>query len=187
MKENVWNWPVGILNNLFFLVLFWRSGLFADSGLQLVYVAISLYGWWNWRHGGGARRDLAISPVPRHAALGLGVATLLGTVALAGFLDHQTPSTVPWGDAFTTSASLAAIYLQARKWIETWYVWIVADLVYIALYLQKALWLTAVLYLIFLVMCLEGYREWRQRLVAAGTGPARNPAGRPSIEVSGGR
>ncbi len=163
VKENLWNWPVGIVNNLLFLVLFFRSGLYADSGLQLVFIALSLYGWWNWLRGGGAKEELAISRTPRAAGIALAALGTGFTVALGVFLDRATPSTVPYSDALTTALSLVAIYLQAKKWIETWHVWIAADVVYIALYFYKGLALTALLYVVFLGMCVVGLREWRRQ------------------------
>lgn len=168
VRENAWNWPIGILNNLLFLVLFWRSGLYADSGLQLVYVAISLFGWWNWLHGGQGHSALGISGTPRRAAWWVAAVTALAAAILWFVLARFTPSTVPVADALTTALSLAAIYLQARKWIETWHLWIAADLLYIGLYLVKGLALTALLYAVFLGMCLVGLREWRRHLAAAG-------------------
>lgn len=172
IRENVWNWPIGIANNLLFLVLFWRSGLFADSGLQLVFVALSLFGWWNWLRGGAAQAAPQVARTPPAAAAAVGGATLAAGLGLAWFLGRYTPSTVPWGDAATTALSLSAIYLQARKWIETWHLWIAADLLYIGLYLAKNLWLTALLYAIFLAMCVAGLREWRRRLPGAPAGAA---------------
>ncbi len=174
VRENPWNWPLGILNNLFFLALFFRSGLFADSGLQLVYIAISVYGWWNWLRGGPEHGALRVARTPRRAAGLVAAATALGIVALAVVLERWTPSTVPWSDASTTGLSLAAMYLQARKWIETWWIWIAADVIYVVLYLVKGLALTALLYVVFMALCVLGWREWRRHLPAvAGAGDDR--------------
>ncbi|MFN7943654.1 MAG: nicotinamide riboside transporter PnuC [Thermoanaerobaculia bacterium] len=164
VRENVWNWPVGIANNLFYLVVFYRSGLYADSGLQVGYVALSIYGWWHWLRGGAGHSRLAVGRIGIREALAVAGATTLATAGLAALLARFTPSTVPLSDALTTALSLAAQYLQARKFLENWWVWIAADVVYIGLYLYKDLALTALLYAVFLALCVAGLRRWRRRV-----------------------
>lgn len=168
VRENVWNWPVGIANNLFYLIVFYRSGLYADSGLQVGYVAISIYGWWHWLHGGAGHGRLAVGRIGAGEALAVAGATAAATAGLAALLARFTPSTVPFSDALTTALSLAAQYLQARKFLENWWVWIAADLLYIGLYLYKDLALTALLYAVFLALCVAGLRSWRRHLAPAG-------------------
>lgn len=170
-------WPVGIANNLLYLVIFWRSGLYADSLLQLVYVAISLYGIWRWRSGAGAA---AVRPGGRTSSREWAALAAIGVVActaLGLFLDRHTPSTVPWADASTSVLSLCAQWLMSRRFLENWLLWIAADLVYIPLYLYKDLALTAGLYAVFLALCVQGFVGWRRELRerAAAPGP-RAPA-----------
>ncbi|HKR30567.1 MAG TPA: nicotinamide riboside transporter PnuC [Terriglobales bacterium] len=160
VKENVWNWPTGIANNIFYIIVFWTSGLYADSILQWIYIAISIYGWWNWLHGGAAHSKLKIG----HAGL-LGMAlyvllTATGTLVFYELLRRYTNSTVPMWDGLTTAMSLVAQYMLTRKLVENWWFWIVADLVYIALYGYKRLFLTSLLYAIFFAMCIIGLRQW---------------------------
>ncbi len=170
-ESDPWTWPIGIANNVFFLVLFWRSGLFADALLQVVYIVVSLYGMWRWRAGRGAARVRPVARTPRAEALWVLAASLAGTAALGWYLDHHTPSTVPWGDALTTVLSLAAQWLMSRRFLENWWVWIAADVLYVPLYLAKGLTVTAVLYGIFLLMCIAGLRGW--------LGELRNATRRP--------
>ncbi len=171
-RQNVWNWPIGILNNIAFLALFMTSGLYADGWLQVVYMALAVYGWWSWLRGGQAHTYLPVgrtTPGQWWTLLGVGLA---GTVALAWILDTKTDSTVPLPDAATTVLSLLATWGQARKKVESWWLWITADLIYIPLYAYKQLWLTAILYVGFLALCVVGLRNWRadvrtRELVAA--------------------
>jgi nicotinamide mononucleotide transporter len=160
VKENVWNWPTGIANNVFYIVVFWTSGLYADSLLQWIYIAISIYGWWNWLHGGAAHSKLKIS----HAAVSgitlYVVLTATGTFLFYELLRRYTNSTVPMWDGLTTAMSLVAQYMLTRKLVENWWFWIVADVIYIALYAYKRLFLTSLLYAIFLAMCIIGLRQW---------------------------
>jgi nicotinamide mononucleotide transporter len=160
VKENVWNWPTGIANNIFYIVVFWASGLYADSLLQWIYIAISIYGWWNWLHGGAAHSKLKVS---RATLPGMGLyvlLTALGTIVFYELLQRYTNSTVPLWDGLTTALSLVAQYMLTRKLVENWWFWIVADVIYIALYAYKHLLLTSLLYAIFLAMCIVGLRQW---------------------------
>jgi nicotinamide mononucleotide transporter len=165
-RQNVWNWPIGILNNLAFLALFMAGGLYADGWLQVVYMALAVYGWWSWLRGGRSHTTLVVSRTMQQqwwALLGAGVAT---TALLTWILETQTDSTVPLPDAVTTVLSLLATWGQARKKVESWWLWIAADVIYIPLYAYKGLWLTAILYLGFLALCVLGLRNWRADLRA---------------------
>ena len=163
-RENIWNWPIGIANNLFYLVVFWRAGLYADSILQLFYLGISMYGWWKWARGGPAHRDLPASRTSRAMAIGLAVFGVAAAASLYGVLRHFSNSTVPAGDAITTAMSLTAQFMLGRKLLENWLLWIAADVIYIGLYCYKDLYLTAALYAIFIAMCVVGYRRWARVL-----------------------
>lgn len=163
-RQNPWNWPVGLIQVVTYLFLFWQAGLYADAMLQAVYVALGVWGWWNWlrvrpsgplRVGRMSSREWAV----------LGTLGAIATVLIATVLMRHTTSTVPWPDATTTTLSLMAIYGQGRKLLESWWLWIAADLIYIPLYAVKGLWLTSLLYTVFLVLCVVGLRRWRTALV----------------------
>ena len=166
-RNNIWNWPVGILNNLAFLVLFATAGIYADAGLQIVYLGLAAYGWWAWLRGGerltGKRHStLPISTTTVNQWQLLLVAGLVLTGVQTVVLIVFTDSTVPLPDAITTALSLLATWGQARRKVESWSLWITADLIYVPLYAYQGLWLTAVLYLGFLALCVFGLREWRR-------------------------
>lgn len=164
-KGNIWNWPVGLANNLFFAVLFWKARLFADFGLQGVYLILGLYGWWKWLRGGENQTRLAISRSSRSEWIMIAVFLVAGTGGLRELL-HAVNGAAPLWDALTTALSLAAQYLLCRKRIENWFFWIAADVIYVPLYLSKQLPLTALLYGGFLVLCVIGWRRWRKELSA---------------------
>ena len=162
VRQHIANWPLGIANVLLLMLVFWEAGLYADAGLQIVYVVLGLYGWWQWRFGGPGHDVL--SSVRRTTAgewLALAVAGALSTLGLWWFLATLTGSTVPFWDAVTTALSLLATYGQTRKLVESWWLWIAADVIYIPLYgFAKDLWLTALLYAVFLALCVLGLRAW---------------------------
>jgi nicotinamide mononucleotide transporter len=163
-RQNPWNWPVGLIQVVAYCFLFWTVGLYADSSLQLVYVALGLWGWWNWlrRRPGNSRLAVRRSSKPEWAwMLAVGA---LGAIAIWWVLVTFTQSTVPVADATTTSLSLMATYAMGRKIIESWWLWIAADLIYVPLYAYKSLWLTALLYGFFLALCIVGLRRWQRDL-----------------------
>ncbi|MGW5849497.1 nicotinamide riboside transporter PnuC [Streptomyces sp. NPDC055254] len=169
-RQHIANWPVGIANNVFFIVLFAQAGLYADAGLQIVFIALAGYGWWSWTHGGGpgTAESLPVRRTTRAEWLWLAAAGAVAVLALTLLLDRATDSNVPFWDALTTGLSLAATYGQCRKLVESWWLWIAADLVYIPLYAYKGLYLTAVLYVGFLALCVLGLTGWRRTLPAPG-------------------
>lgn len=163
-KQHLWNWPIGLANNMLFLLLFATAGLYADAGLQVIYMILAVYGWWSWRFGGAQHDGLKVSAMPGRTAWLLGAATLLATLGLWALLDRVTDSSVPLWDAVTTALSLAATYGQTRKYLQCWWIWIAADVLYVPLYASKGLWLTGGLYVGFILLCLNGYLSWRRDL-----------------------
>ncbi|WP_061297765.1 nicotinamide riboside transporter PnuC [Herbidospora cretacea] len=165
-RQNIWNWPIGVANVVLLGLVFLTAGLYADAALQIVYVVLGLYGWWQWSYGGAGRTVLRVSrtgPAEWGWLILAGVAvTALLTVALS----NHTDSAVPFWDALTTSLSLMATYGQTRKRVESWWLWIAADVVYIPLYAYKNLYLTSVLYVMFLALCVMGLRAWRRAVAA---------------------
>jgi nicotinamide mononucleotide transporter len=159
-RQNIWNWPLGLANNLLFMVLFTRSGLYADVGLQAFYIVIGIYGWWHWLHGGRDHGALRVSRTPPREALLAGALTALGIAGMVLALRRFTNSTVPVLDATVTGLSIAAQVLMARKRLENWWVWIVANLLSIGLLAYKHLYITAGLYAVFLAICVLGLVEW---------------------------
>lgn len=167
-RQNIWNWPIGLANNALYIAVFVTAGLYGDAGLQLVYITLGIYGWRNWAHlDRGA--VLQVTRTPRETWAWLIPATAAAAIALQFFLRRFTDSTVPAWDAATTALSLAATYGQCRKSLESWWIWIAADLIYIPLYIYKNLWLTSGLYFIFLLLCVVGLREWRRAVIKPRT------------------
>jgi nicotinamide mononucleotide transporter len=163
VREHLWNWPVGLANNVFFFVLFLRGRLYADMSLQIVYLGLGAYGWLNWIFGGKNHSALKVSRTTRIEWIALTAAIPICTWGMREILLKVNDAAPLW-DALTTVLSLAAQYLLCRKRFENWWFWIAADVVYIPLYMVRKLLLTAVLYAVFLAMCLVGVREWLRSL-----------------------
>jgi nicotinamide mononucleotide transporter len=161
-RQNIWNWPLGILNNALWVLLFATSGLYGDSGLQVVYIALALFGWYQWLHVSGERRARPVRRTTSTEWAWIAGVGAVGTVGLYFFLEHLTSSTVPLWDALTTGLSLAATYGQIKKLIESWWLWILADVIYVPLYHHKGLDLTAILYVGFAALCVRGLINWNR-------------------------
>ena len=172
VKENIWNWPIGIANNLLYIYIFFGSGLYADMGLQGVYIAIAIYGWWNWLHGGKNHSGLSMTEASPSVLVNYAAAAALATAILYFLLRRYTPSTVPFTDGLTTALFLTAQYMMSRKIVENWWFWIVGNVLAIGLYVYKGLYQTAGLYAVFLILCAMGLREWQKAA-------RREPAGLP--------
>lgn len=171
-RENILSWPTAIVNVAIFFVLFWRAKLYADAVLQLVYLALSVYGWYEWRFGGAQHTRLLVSRVTRQHWMTLVPLFLLGGFGLGAALARYTDSPVPYFDALLTSASLVAQWMMTRKLLENWLVWILADLVYVPLFIQRGLPLTALQYAVFLALAAMGWVGWRRSLVVHARGVA---------------
>jgi nicotinamide mononucleotide transporter len=166
-RQNIWNWPVALANNALYLAVFLSAGLYGDAALQLAYAAFGIYGWWRWlRPVPPGETHLSVQRLPRTALLQLAAVTVAAFLVIALFLKRFTDSTVPTADGLTTALALGATWCQSRKYVESWWLWIAADLIYIPLYGYKQLWLTAALYVIFLGLCISGLRAWSAELEA---------------------
>ncbi|HXF24886.1 MAG TPA: nicotinamide riboside transporter PnuC [Gemmatimonadaceae bacterium] len=165
-RENIWSWPTALVNVALFFALFLESGLYSDTGLQVVYFVLSLYGWYEWLYGGEGRTAITVTRTSRRtwtvlAGIGVVVWALLGTVT------SRLPGTaLPYVDAATTTVSLLAQWMMTRKLIENWLIWIAVDVVYVGMFIYKGLYLTAFNYGIYLVLAVMGYFAWKRSLAA---------------------
>jgi nicotinamide mononucleotide transporter len=166
-RENIWCWPTGIVSVVLYAWIFWQARLYANAGLQVVYFALILYGWYEWRHGGRDRGELRVSRTPLWGWI---ATLLLGTAATgiaAWWMKAHTDAAMPWSDAATTAFSIVAEAMTARKWIENWLLWIVIDAVTTWMLFTQRLYPTAVLYAAFVPLAVFGWIEWRKSLVSA--------------------
>jgi len=161
-RNNIWNFPLGIANSALLLLLFFHARLFADAGLQVMFIALNLRGWWQWaRHGTGA--VLAVTSASDSQLRIALIGSLVSTLALAALLTLAKGS-VPVFDASITALSLVAQWLLNRRVLQNWWWWMAVDVISIPVYIYKGLYLIALLYAVFLVLCISGYRSWRSAL-----------------------
>jgi len=160
VREHIWCWYAAFISTGIFLFIFWEVDLLMEAALQVYYLVMAVYGWWHWRHGTGDSHELAISRWGLRQHLIAGATVLLLSAASALALDHYTSAALPWLDSFTTWGSVLTTFMVARKILENWLYWMVIDSVSIYLYLDRELYLTAALFVIYLVIVVFGYRKW---------------------------
>jgi nicotinamide mononucleotide transporter len=165
VRQSAWNFPFGMINVAAFSVVFAQSKLYADAGLQGVYFVLSVIGWYLWMYGGEDHSKLKAARASTFELSAVIATAAVLTVTLWKTLHHVGGSASFW-DALTTSISLGSQWLLNRKKLENWIGWILVDIIYIPLYVSKELYLTAILYAIFLVMATTGLIQWRKSWLA---------------------
>jgi nicotinamide mononucleotide transporter len=161
-RENIWSWPTAIINVGLYTIVFYQSRLYADMGLQVIYLTLSIYGWYNWLHGGEHRTVLHVSrTTPRMLAV-LALLVVAGSLALGTTLASHTNAAIPYLDSALVATSIGAQWLMTRKVLENWLLWIAVDVVYVPMFISRGLIATAVLYAVFLVLAMLGYISWRR-------------------------
>ena len=170
-KSNLWNWLFGIIAVVLYAIIFFNAKLYADMSLQGVFLAFQFYGVYQWLYGGQHRKPLDIQLANRTIYYhSLAVSAIL-FIAISFLLNHYTDSTTVYADAWITTGSLIAQWMMSKKYLQHWVLWIVVDIFSVMLYGYKALYLTALLYFIFLLLCVKGYSNWQQTLAAGYLNP----------------
>ncbi len=166
VKQNRLLWPLGIITSVAYIYIFFSGKFYADMGLQIYYVLISIYGWFYWSRGGSkvAKGELPVVRINRQQLLLLFLTFALSWAGIYFVLVRFTDSTVPLGDSFTTALAIVATWMLTRKIIEQWFLWIIANVVSIGLYIYKGLYPTVILYAVYAGMSVYGYLEWKRSM-----------------------
>jgi nicotinamide mononucleotide transporter len=165
IRQNILCWPVAVASCVIYIWLMYDAGLYMESALQLFYIAMAVYGWFSWSQGEGAQPALPVTswPLVFHV-VPLGLIALL-TVVSGALLSSYTEAVLPYLDSFTTWGAIVATWMVARKVLQNWCYWFVIDAVSVYLYTSRGLFLTALLFCLYLLLIFIGYRAWRQSLV----------------------
>ena len=169
LRVNPTGWPLAIVSSVLYGLLFARSKLYGEASLQLLFVALAMWGWWQWLRGTDEHQHkLHVRAMDTRGRLHAAGAVLLLWPAIGLLLDHATDSDVPYWDALPTAGSLVGQWLLGRKWVDNWPCWVAVNVVSMALFAHKQLWLTVLLYGIFVLLALWGWRQWHR--LASGQG-----------------
>ena len=160
VKASIWLWLTGIVMPAIYTVVFYQSGLYADFGIQVYYIVAALYGFLFWKFGKKQDKPLPIVHTSVRQGVILFLITVLVFIPIYLILTKFTDSTVPFYDSATTALSIVALWMLAKKHVEQWFVWIAVDAVSSALYFYKGIYFTAVLYAVYTVVAIYGYKKW---------------------------
>lgn len=163
-RANILNWLFGILTVSLYFIIFFQAKLYADMSLQVVFLILQFYGWYQWLFGSETHSKLPIKKTPFVIYLSATTAILFLFGLIAMMLFRYTDSTTVYLDAFITAASLVAQWMMTKKWLEHWFLWMVVDAVSIKMYLLKDLYFTSGLYGIFFLLCVYGYFHWKKQI-----------------------
>ena len=155
-------WLASVVMPAISMWIYFSKGLYADFGINIYYLIMAVYGYVRWTSGGGRKKKepLAVTHAPGWGGCVALAASMLLWALLAWLLIEFTDSTVPYADAFTTALSIVGTWMLARKWAEQWLVWFAVDAVCVGLYIYKGLVFYPLLYGIYTVIALLGYRKW---------------------------
>lgn len=163
-KANIWLWPVGVIMPIVYIVIFYQNKFYADMTFNVYYLFASIYGWYIWAKSLEKTDQGLISHLPKRYIAGL-IATFVAIFAVIAFLlINFTDSEVPYGDSFTTTLSILAMWMLAHKYIEQWLLWIVVNAVTAVLYYSKELNITVVLFVVNFFVSILGYMKWKRMM-----------------------
>lgn len=166
VREHVWSWPIGAVQVALYIFIFAEARLYADAGLQVIYLVLQFYGWHEWLHGGAHHDRLTVS---RASSVTMAVSMVVGatgTLALGFFLARYTNQALPYWDSGIAAFSLVAQWMLAKKILQNWLLWFAIDVVAVGVYLSRGLYPTTVLYAVYLGLAVAGWRAWNRSMRA---------------------
>jgi nicotinamide mononucleotide transporter len=168
IRQSILTWPVGLLTSVLYVWVFFVSKLYADMGLQMYYVFISIYGWYEWLRGNQSNHaePIRISRLSLKLGIILSVVSLFIFILIWYILENFTDSPVPVADSLATALSIVATWMLARKILEHWLIWIFVDTFSIGLFWYKDLLPTVFLFVVYTIMAIVGFKEWKKMFTA---------------------
>ncbi|MFA0961498.1 nicotinamide riboside transporter PnuC [Roseivirga sp. BDSF3-8] len=167
-RESLWCWPAALLSVCLYIYICLNAKLYSETGLQFFYLAMAIYGWYSWKNGSQSRNEeLPITVWPLRYHIVIILAGSLITILAGYIMDNQTDAALPYMDAFTTVFSVITTIMVTRKVLENWLYWIIIDGVGVYMYFQRELFLTSLLFLIYVGIVIYGYFDWQKRMQTA--------------------
>lgn len=167
VRRSIWNYPFGLAMVALYAWIFFGAKLYSDALLQLFFIVVQFYGWWNWARSRARSGEVVVLTLGWAERAGWAAACVVTTAAWGWLMHSQTDASFPWWDASVAMMSVAAQILMSRRALESWWLWIAVDLVAMPLYAAKSLWLTAGLYGVFLALSVWGLIGWSKAMRVA--------------------
>lgn len=169
VRENILCWYCALFSTAIFTFLFWDVSLLMESALNVYYMIMAVYGWQQWKFGGSNNSGVLIRELTTRQNLLIITAVLAVSIISGWLLGQHTNAVWPYVDSFTTWGSVVTTIMVAKKVLENWLYWLVIDTISIPLYIDRGLYLTAILFMAYIVIAIVGYLSWRQRFIAQQT------------------
>ncbi|MEE2784613.1 MAG: nicotinamide riboside transporter PnuC [Pseudomonadota bacterium] len=175
IRENIWTFPLGLLYSVVTVVVMYNTQLYADVLLNFYYVVMNAYGWFFWIRGGQTRRseadELMVTWLPRRQWTSVVVVSISGIIVMGWYFDTFTNAAFAYADSFTTILSFVAMWMSARKYLDSWILWFIVNVASVVLYLAKAeddsqLYFYVVLYTIYIGLAVQGWYAWQKHLMS---------------------
>ncbi len=162
-------WPVGLAQVLLYTIVFFRARLYSQVILQVVFAAMQLHGWWQWRQSSAKAADavddeVEVRSISRSGLIASLIAAMGITAVLGLVMSQMTDAALPFADAATAGFSLAAQWLMIHRYVENWWLWLVVNAISIYMFAAQGLWITAGLYILFFALAVIGAQAWHRRL-----------------------
>lgn len=164
-RQNTWGWFWSIVSSSIYAIIYWQYQLYSDMELQGIFIVLSLYGWYQWLYNTKEHTNLGVTKMPLKLVPFCLLFCLVFSVASGYFHANSTNASLPYLDATLTAISLIAVWMTAKKYIENWILWIVADVIYTGMYFSKQLVGTSILYFLILLLAFKGYIDWKKTIV----------------------
>ena len=164
-QNKILNWPISIAASILYFYIFYRNHFFSDAYLQIIFILFQIYGWWFWSNKNPSKQEQQINKISRSNIILLTIISALLYIIWIHYYKIINPTArIPEIDALTTIISLTALFMQAKRWIENWIVWIAVDIIYVPMYIYGKQFITAALYSFLIAMAIYGLIEWKKKL-----------------------
>lgn len=161
-KQQVWCYPLGIISVFIYIFIFYEVKLYADMGLQVFFIVLQAYGWYEWLYGGEGKTELHVAWGTKRLYV-ISFIFIVFASGILGYLLHRlTDASLPYADSFLAVLSMTAQWMMAKKYIENWFLWMIVNIGSIGMYSMKGLYFTTFLYVIYFGLAILGYREWKR-------------------------
>lgn len=164
-KQIIWCWPISLVGLVLSMYVFFITHLYLQTLLQIFYLGMTLYGWYNWKYGGENNSVLNISRIKHKKDILRYLIIGLISIVICGYLFNKyTQDPLPWLDSITTISGIIATYIMAKKIIENWIIWIAIDIILVGMCYYQKLYIFTFLYSVFIILAVYGFFEWRKDL-----------------------